>query len=43
VIVGGRAAMVGGWGEIREMLACKPGKGLTLEMQIRNTQVKKNK
>jgi len=29
---GGRAAMRGGWGGVRGMLARKPGKGITLEM-----------
>jgi len=32
VIVGGRAAMGGGWGGIRGMFARKLGKGITFEM-----------
>jgi len=37
--------MGGGWGGegIRGMFARKPGKGITLEMYIRNTQVNKIK
>jgi len=51
VIVGVRAATGGGWGGehpnrrggkvFRGMLSRKRGKGITLEMQIRNTQVNK--
>jgi len=52
VIVGGRVVMGGGWGGehpyrkggegVMGMLARKPGKGITIVMQIRNTQVNKD-
>jgi len=53
VIVGGRAVMGERWGGehpyrrgeggIRGMLARKLGRGITIEMYIRNTQVNKDK